>query len=66
MSVFLLVSMLVSLGVSFSISAFWRSVALGESHQLEHVESIPSAFDILQYILYAASFSGERGKSTTS
>lgn len=56
-SVFLFVSMLGELGVSFSVSAFWRSVALGESQQLQHVESIPSAFDILQYVLYAASFS---------
>lgn len=56
-AVLLFVSMLVNLGVSFSVSAFWRSVALGESHQLQHVESIPSAFDILQYILYTASFS---------
>lgn len=65
-SVFLFVSRLGELGVSFSISAFWRPVALGESQQLEHVESIPSAFDILQYVLYAASFSGERAESTTS
>lgn len=66
MFVFLFIYMLVNLGVGFSISPLWRSVVLGESHQLEHVESILSAFDILQYILYAASFSGERGKSTTS
>lgn len=32
--VFLFASMWVHLGVSFSISAFWRSVALGENHQL--------------------------------
>lgn len=63
---FLFIYILVNLGVSFSISPLWRSVVLGESHQLQHVESILSAFDILQYIFYAASFSGERGKSTTS
>lgn len=46
-----------NLGVSFSISPLWWSVILGESHQLQHVESILSALDILQNILYAASFS---------
>lgn len=55
-----------NLGVSFSISPLWWSVILGESHQLQHVESILSALDILQNILYAASFSGKRGKRTTS
>lgn len=53
---------LLNLGVSFSISPLWRSVVLWESHQLYHVECILSAFDILQNILYAASFSSERGK----
>lgn len=57
-----LITLLLNLGVSFSICPFWRSVVLWESHQLYHVECILSAFDILQYILYAASFSSERGK----
>lgn len=52
-----LITFLLNLGVSFSICPFWRSVVLWESHQLYHVECILSAFDILQYILYAASFS---------
>lgn len=57
-----LITFLLNLGVSFSICPFWRSVVLWESHQLYHVECILSAFDILQYILYAASFSSERGE----
>lgn len=49
------------LGVSFSICSLWWSVVLGESHQLNHVESILSAFDILQDIFYAASLSSTEG-----
>lgn len=48
--------------VNFAVCPFWRSVVLWKCQQLYHVESILSAFDILQHILYATSFSGKKEK----
>lgn len=46
--------------VNFAVSPFWWSVALGKGHQLQHVEGIFPAFNILLNILNATSFSDDQ------
>ena len=51
-----------SSGVNFAVSPLWWSVALGKGHQLQHVEGIFSASNILLNVLNPTSFSGEQIK----
>lgn len=52
-----------SSGVNFAISSLWWSVALGEGHQLQHVEGIFPASNILLNVLNTTSFSDDQMKT---
>lgn len=54
-----------SLGVDLPVGPVWRSVALGKSHQLQHVEGIFPASNILLNILNPTSFSDGQIKRVT-
>lgn len=54
-----------SLGVDFAVSSLRRSVALGEGHQLQHVEGIFPASNILFNVLNATSFSDDWMKTVS-
>lgn len=54
-----------SSGVNFAVSSLWWSVALGEGHQLQHVEGIFPASNILLNVLNATSFSDDRMKTVS-
>lgn len=48
-----------SLGVNFAVRPVWRSVAFGEGHQLQHVEGVFPASNILLNVLNPTSFSDD-------
>lgn len=52
-------------GVHFAVRSLWRSVALGEGHQLQHVEGIFPASNVLLNVLNATSFSDDRMKTVS-
>lgn len=51
------------LRVKFAVSPIRRSVALGEGHQLQHVEGVFPASNILVNVLNSTSFSDGQMKS---
>lgn len=55
---------LTSSRVNFSVSPLWWSVALGKGHQLQHVEGIFPASNILFNVLNPTSFSPHTVQST--
>lgn len=54
-----------SSGINFAVSSLRWSVALGEGHQLQHVEGIFPASNVLLNVLNATSFSGDWMKTVS-
>lgn len=53
---------LTSSRVNFAVCPLWWSVAFGKGHQLQHVEGIFPASNILLNVLNPTSFSGDQIK----
>lgn len=48
--------------VHFAVGPLWRPVAFGKGHELQHVEGIFPAMNVLLYILDPTAFSGDQKK----